>query len=125
MQAADYRPVKMKDLARLLSVEQPDYRTFRALVRQMVVQGTLVKTSGNRYAHPSLLGGEVGLLRLHRNGYGFVSIPGKDTDVFVGRDEINGALDGDTVRVEINGRWSREGLPQGSIREVVVEGKKE
>ncbi len=125
VQAADYRPAKMKDLARLLSVEQPDYRTFRALVRQMVVQGTLVKTSGNRYAHPSLLGGEVGLLRLHRNGYGFVSIPGKDADVFVGRDEINGALDGDTVRVEINGRWSREGLPQGSIREVVVEGKKE
>ena len=38
---------------------------------------------------------------------------------------MNGALDGDTVRVESRGYWSREGLPQGYISEIIAESKKE
>ena len=49
---------------------------------------------------------------------------GKDTDFFIGKGELNGALDGDTVRVESRGYRSREGLPQGYVTEVVKESQK-
>lgn len=120
-----YRPAKMKEIARLFEIPQDDYRSFRALVREMVDGGVLVKTMGNRYASPDRVGNEVGLLRVHRSGFGFVSLPGATSDVFIGREEMNGAFDGDTVRIERNGRWSREGLAQGAIVEVIAESQKE
>ena len=120
-----FTSLKMKELARKLSVAQADYRRFRAQVREMVAEGMLVKAEGNRYTHPARLSGDVGLLRVHKKGFGFVSVVGKEADFFIGKGEMNGALDGDTVRVESRGYWSREGLPQGYVTEVVAESKKE
>ncbi len=115
----------MKELARLFNVPQEEYRSFRGCVREMVEEGLLVKTAGNRYASPQRVGDEVGLLRVHRSGVGFVSIPGTASDVFIGREALNGAIDGDTVKIERTGTWSREGLPQGSVIAVTAQGEKE
>ena len=120
-----YTALKMKELARKLGVSQLDYRRFRARVRNMAEEGMLIKAEGNRYTHSSRLSGDVGLLRVHKKGFGFVSVVGKEADFFIGKGEMNGALDGDTVRVESRGYWSKEGLPQGYVAEVVAESKKE
>ena len=120
-----YTGLKMKDLARKLGVAQSDYRGFRARVRDMAEEGMLIKAEGNRYTHSSRLSGDVGLLRVHKKGFGFVTVAGKEADFFIGKGELNGALDGDTVRVESRGYRSKEGLPQGYVTEVVAESKKE
>jgi len=125
LKAPEYGALKMKELAKRLDVTQPEYRKFRASVKEMVEEGLLVKGDGNRYAHKSHLSGDVGALRVHKKGFGFVSVPGKEADFFIGKGEMNGALDGDTVRVQSRGYWSREGLPQGYISEIIAESKKE
>ncbi len=123
--AADYRPSKLKELARDMGVGQDEYRDFRHRVKEMTAEGTLIRGRQNRYASPRDAGGIVGRLKVHRKGFAFVVGLGSQGDVFVPRGDLNDALDGDTVRVELNGRWSREGLPQGEVVQVVEEGKSE
>jgi len=125
MAQAQYEPAKLKELARLMGVEQTDYRAFRSLVRSLADAGGLVRGRNNRYFHPNRIKGITGILKVHRKGFGFVGRKGAESDIFVPRGEMRGALDGDMVRIELNGLWSREGLPQGGVVEVVAEGKKE
>ncbi len=125
MADARYRPVKLKELARAMGVEQADYRTFRSQIRSMVETGDLLRGRNNRYIHPDRIEGIIGLLKVHRKGFGFVARKGAESDIFVPRGGMGIALDGDMVRLELNGLWSREGLPQGVVVEVVAEGKKE
>ena len=122
---SEYTSLKMKELARKLGIAQADYGRFRTRIREMAAEGILVKAEGNRYTVPARLSGDMGLLRVHKKGFGFVSVAGKEADFFIGKGEMNGALDGDTVRVESRGYWSKEGLPQGYVTEVVAESKKE
>lgn len=42
-----------------------------------------------------------GKLRANKKGFGFVEVEGRNEDVFIGRDHINGAIEGDIVLVEI------------------------
>jgi ribonuclease R len=120
-----YKPVKLKELSRSMGVEQAEYRNFRSLIRAIVEAGDLVRGRNNRYLHPGRIEGITGVLKVHRKGFGFVARKGGENDIFVPRGEMGVALDGDLIRVELNGLWSREGLPQGAVVEVVAEGQKE
>ena len=42
-----------------------------------------------------------GIFHAHKNGFGFVSIDESEEDLFVGRNDVNHAIDGDTVEVVI------------------------
>jgi ribonuclease R len=125
MVAAQYRPAKLKELAREMGVEQAEYRAFRSQIRSMVEIGDLVRGRNNRYIHPERIEGITGVLKVQRKGFGFVVRKGSESDIFIPRGGMGTALDGDLVRLELNGLWSREGLRQGFVVEVVAEGQKE
>ena len=42
-----------------------------------------------------------GIFHAHKNGFGFVSLEGEAEDLFVGRNDVNHAIDGDTVEIVI------------------------
>ena len=42
-----------------------------------------------------------GVLRANKKGFGFVDVEGLDDDIYIASDNINGAIDGDNVLVEI------------------------
>ena len=42
-----------------------------------------------------------GIMRTNKKGFGFVDISAEEEDIFVGMDNMNGAINGDTVLVEI------------------------
>ena len=42
-----------------------------------------------------------GIFHAHKNGFGFVSLEGEEDDLFVGKNDVNYAIDGDTVEVVI------------------------
>ena len=42
-----------------------------------------------------------GIMRTNKKGFGFVDISNQEEDIFVGMDNMNGAINGDTVLVEI------------------------
>ena len=90
-------------------------RERRLLLEQlarMTARGDLVKTDREHWGIPARRGAATrddllaGRIDLHRDGYGFVrpnSRQGspKDEDVFIPPDEINGAMQGDQVLVEL------------------------
>jgi len=90
-------------------------RERRLLLEQLAritVRGDLVKADREHWSIPRKNTGAsrdnllAGRLDLHRDGYGFVRPnarqgAGKDDDVFVPPDEINGAMQGDEVLVEL------------------------
>jgi len=90
-------------------------RERRLLLEQLAritARGDLVKTDREHWSIPRKTGGAsrdnllAGRLDLHRDGYGFVrpnarQSAGKDDDVFIPPDEINGAMQGDEVLVEL------------------------
>lgn len=60
-----------------------------------------------------------GILRVNKKGYGFVDI-NEEEDLFIGIDNINNALHGDTVVVEINKNY--DGKTEGRIVKVLKRG---
>ncbi|ETJ06457.1 MAG: Ribonuclease R, partial [Streptococcus parasanguinis DORA_23_24] len=42
-----------------------------------------------------------GIFHAHKNGFGFVSLEGEEDDLFVGKNDVNYAIDGDTVEIVI------------------------
>ena len=90
-------------------------RERRLLLEQlarMTARGDLIKTDRELWSIPNKKAGGTrdnliaGRLDLHRDGYGFVRPnarqgPAKEDDVFIPPDEINGAMQGDQVLVEL------------------------
>jgi ribonuclease R len=90
-------------------------RERRLLLEQLAritARGDLIKTDREHWSIPKRTTGAsrenlmAGRLDLHRDGYGFVRPntrqgAGKEDDVFIPPDEINGAMQGDQVLVEL------------------------
>ena len=84
----------------------------RMLVEQLdrlAARGELIKTDRDHWAMPSVVDRHnmlAGRLDVHREGYGFVRPEirqsGGNDDIFIAPNEINGAMQGDQVLVEID-----------------------
>jgi ribonuclease R len=95
-------------------------RERRLLLEQLArltVRGQLVKVDREHWSMPKAVSGvggarenlAAGRLDLHRDGYGFVrpnprqaSVRGLEDDIFIPPNEINGAMQGDQVLVEVD-----------------------
>ena len=116
IQEADYRPGKVKDLARALGVSQPEYRAFRQVIKELEREGQLVRLRNNRYAHPSRMARTAGLFRLHPQGYGWVEREEGQADILIPSEGMGSAAEGDLVRVEI---VSQRRHPEGRVVEIL------
>lgn len=112
-----YRP---KELAKQLGYSSsPVYRTFRSVLQDLVRKGAVHRVKGNRFSlKRESLGEMEGVLRVSRDGYGFVEVVGKDEDIFIPRNRIRTALDGDNVRILVHGGSSSDDRNHGEIIEV-------
>ena len=57
-----------------------------------------------------------GIFHAHKNGFGFVSLEGEEEDLFVGRNDVNHAIDGDTVEIVITNLCEEASHPIGRYR---------
>ena len=106
------RPLKPKELAKILGVKTGDYRAFRDFLHALQDEGKLYRVKGGRYAPPGRINLVVGHLSVIRSGAAFLvpETPGED-DVFIPAEELGNAHHGDkvVVRVEHRRRGRREG----------------
>ncbi len=119
---ASKRPQHARDIAEKCRVNEASYNRFLELLDTLSLEGTVIRTSGNRYkAQPEdALGGKKGrfegVLSMHPRGFGFVSALDHD-DLFIAPDGIGAAMHGDTVSVSVIGRNKRGS--EGTIHRVV------
>jgi ribonuclease R len=113
------RPLRIRELAKAMRVEEDDYRAFRKVVNELMKAGSLVSLKRGRIGLPEQVDLVVGNISITRAGTGFVGDEsageGVETeDILIPPQHLSTALDGDRVAVR------REGFSRGRQLGAVV-----
>ena len=108
MKDPTYVPMKLKELAMLLGVPKEQRKDLEEVLNELVASGKVGISKKGKYARSEGFA-QTGIFSAHHRGFGFVTIEGRDGDLFVPPDDTGDAMDGDTVQVIIdeNGRGGR------------------
>ena len=108
MKDPTYVPMKLKELAMLLGVPKEQRKDLEEVLNELVASGKVGISKKGKYARSEVFA-QTGIFSAHHRGFGFVTIEGRDGDLFVPPDDTGDAMDGDTVQVVINenGRGGR------------------
>ncbi len=124
-----YRPMKFKELCSFFSVPKDQREEFKEMLDGMISSGDITLTAQNTYRipRPDTL---TGTFSSTARGFGFVTVPGRSSDIFVPADETKGAFHGDTVEVRIVVDEPDEGRPgkrraEGRISRIIKRGSSE
>ena len=108
---ADYSPMKLSRLAKVLGVSSKDYPQFKSAFQQLRQAGQVVIGSANMVNLPPMSGRIVGTFRANARGFGFVIPlePNSHGDLFVPAKATNGAMTGDIVAAKALKKGKRAG----------------
>ena len=115
-----YIPMKQKEMAALLQVSKEQRRELKEVLDSLVDEGKIYVSKKGKYCK-----GEaqtlIGVYQAHPRGFGFVTVEGREEDIFIGEDDTGGAFHGDTVEVALtrDGSHRRDGHRQRQEGRVV------
>ena len=95
-----YVPMKLKEMAMLLNVPRQQRDDLKAVLDELLQEGKVGISKKGKYGRPETFA-LIGQFFGHSKGFGFVSIEGRDSDVFIPENKTNGALHGDRVQIII------------------------
>lgn len=112
-----YVPMKLKELAMLLDIPKEQRGELQEVMDALVAEGKVGVSKKGKYGKPEIIS-MVGIFTGNARGFGFVTIEGRDQDVFIPGDKTGGALHGDKVQLVVspNGNGKR---PEGTVTRVV------
>lgn len=123
----DYRPERVRRLARSMGIEEKEYGEFRAAVKALMRAGRVVLGGRNCVMLPSAAGVLIGTFRGNPRGFGFVvpDSPTEHGDLFIPPGATGGAITGDTVEARITRRGKRgdASLVEGEIIRIIERGQ--
>lgn len=115
-----YKPLKKEELALIFDIHSCEMPMFNNFLEEMQNEGYLVISKKGRVMAPSAMGYFVGKFISHRRGFGFVESDEEFVqDLFIGPDDINGALNGDRVMAEITIPATYGKRAEGTIVKVI------
>lgn len=109
----NYKPLKQKELAFLLQVDQDDREEFRSILAQLVKEGKILLNKRGKYQSLSDVK-KIGIFIGHPKGFGFVTVEGEEEDYFIGERDTGFAMHNDKVMIQITG------APTGKRKEARV-----
>lgn len=95
-----YVPMKEKEMAAFMQVAKEDREEFRQVLNQLLEENKLSITSKGKYVKPDE-NVVTGTFISNAKGFGFVEVEGREQDLFVPEDFVNGAFHHDTVQARI------------------------
>lgn len=101
MSERGYVPMKLKELAILLDVPKERRKELSEVLDALVSEGKIGVSKKGKYARAEVLA-LTGTFSAHPRGFGFVSIEGRDGDLFIAPDNTGDAMNGDTVLVRVS-----------------------
>lgn len=122
-----YQPLKDHEIANELEIRS-ERSEFRALLRQLQNEGIVSCIRGNRWTLARAANGLRGWLRMNLQGHGYFTpeIKSSSADLFIHKDQLGNALDGDLVLVEPlkpTMRSRRYAKPDAAALNLSTEGK--
>ena len=106
--------IEINDFLKLKSSEK--LKELQSNIEELIKVGLIHETKKNKYILMSKCKSLVtGKIEINQKGYGFV-IQDNDDDVFVNRDNLNGAIDDDLVLVDL---FRRNGKTEGKVLKIL------
>ena len=101
-----YVPMKEKELAVLMQVEPQDRELFSSLLRELLAEQKIEISKRGKYSlldpkNVKTAGLITGTFISNQKGFGFIEVEGREDDLFVPADKVNGAFHLDTVQVRL------------------------
>ena len=117
-----YVPMKIKELAIIMSVPREEREALAQVLDALVLEGKIECSKRGKYSKAEskfLTGAFIGNTR----GFGFVSVEGEEEDIFIPESQINGAIHGDTVQVALTPGKVEDGKRrEGAIVKILQRG---
>lgn len=122
MEADFYVPMKEKELAVMLQVKKEDRPELNRILNELLAEGKLSITKKGKFVKAKNSDKElIGTFISHPKGFGFVEIDGREEDLYIPENCINGAFHKDTVKVALmSGRSGRR--QEAQVIEIVARG---
>jgi len=108
----------LNDLAELLNINENQFSKLNKNISGLIKSGMINKTGRRNYIYSSKSNYFEGILTLTQKGFGFVIVGGDQSDIFIGRRQLGGAINKDRVKVQLQGHQGVRG-PRGRIIEVL------
>jgi ribonuclease R len=120
-----YVPMKEKELAVMLQVSKEDRNELNRILNEMLAEGKLSLTKKGKFIKAKKSDRElIGTFISHQKGFGFVEIEGREDDLYIPAEYINGAFHKDTVKVSLLSR-SNGKRQEAQIIEIIARGTKQ
>ncbi len=120
---ADYKPVKLAQLAKALEVNSQDYPEFKSAFEQLRIAGRVSIGPKNLVTLPPMAGQIIGTFRANPKGFGFVTPlePNLHGDLFIPPPATAGAMTGDLVSTKVLKTGKRAGQMRynGRVTEIL------
>jgi len=116
------------ELARRLSLKsEAEIHTMKSALEELEQEKRVRRAKEGRFGHLELPQLVQGTIQVTRQGFGFVTVEGVETDVFIPPGFLGTALTGDTVEISLSakGRSRKEGAKrrEGEVLRVLARGK--
>ncbi|MBE5949526.1 MAG: ribonuclease R [Lachnospiraceae bacterium] len=117
-----YVPMKAKELAMLLQVPKDEREALSEALDALVLEGKITCTKNGKYqkASENLL---TGIFEAAANKpFGFVRVEGRQEDIYIHENNVNGAFNKDTVQVRITAQAQDGRREEGEIVNILARG---
>lgn len=120
-----YVPMKEKELAIMLQVSKEDRGELNRILNELLAEGKLSLTKKGKFVKAKHTDKDlIGTFISHQKGFGFVEVDGRDEDLYIPEDYVNGAFHKDTVKVSLlSGKSGRR--QEAQVVEVLARGMKQ
>ena len=115
-----YNPLKREELALIFNIHPSEMPMFYNFLDELEEDGYIVKTKKGRVMSPNQMGLCVGKFVSHRKGFGFVESDEELVqDLFIPKNDINGALHNDRVMAEIVTPATEDRRAEGKVIKII------
>ncbi len=117
-----YVPMKEKELAVMLQVSKEDRAELNRILNELLAEGKLSITKKGKFIKAKGSNRElIGTFISHPKGFGFVEVEGREEDLYIPENYINGAFHKDKVKVALlSGQHGKR--QEAQITEIVERG---
>ena len=113
-----YVPMKLKEMAILLDVPKGQREELKEVLDALLAEGKIGISKKGKYGKPDI-GAITGIFSGHPRGFGFVTVEGRDQDVFIPEDKTADAMNGDTVQIAVEAEGKGSKRAEGRVLRVL------
>lgn len=115
-----YVPMKVKEMAIFMEIPKEQREELAEVLEALLLEGKIEVSQKGKY-QKSREKFVTGVFTAHPKGFGFVTVEGMDADLYIGEEDVHGAMHQDVVQVlaKPGGKGKR---PEGTIVKILTRG---